>query len=71
MGLPWWLVGKESARNVGDCLQYGRRGFNPWVRKIPWKRKWQSTLEFLPGKFHRQRNLTGYSSWGCKELDMT
>ena len=35
---------------VKSCLQCGRPGFNPWVRKIPWKRKWQSTPVFLPGK---------------------
>ena len=40
-------------------------GFNPW------RRKWQPIPVFLPGKFHEQRNLGGYSPWGCKELDMT
>ena len=43
----------------------------PWVGKIPWKRKWQPTLVLLPGKSHGQRSLAGYSPWGCKELDMT
>ena len=42
------------------------------VGKIPWRRKWQPTLVFLPGKFHRQRNLAGgYSVWDCKGLDIT
>ena len=36
-----------------------------------WRRKWQSTPVFLPGKFHGYRSLLGYSPWGCKELDMT
>ena len=36
-------------------------GFNPWVRKIPWRRKWQPTPVFLPGKSHGQRSLVGYS----------
>ena len=45
--------------------------FDPWVRKISWRRKWQPTPVFLPGKFHGQRNLEGYSPWGHKELDMT
>ena len=45
--------------------------FNPWVRKIPWRRKWQSTPVLLPGKFHGWRSLVGYSPWGCKESDMT
>jgi len=39
--------------------------------KIPWKRKWQPAPVFLPEKFHRQRNMAGYSPWGCKESDMT
>ena len=45
--------------------------FNPWVRKIPWRRAWQLTLVFLPGEFHGQRSLAGYSPWGHKESDMT
>ena len=48
-----------------------RLGFDLWVRKIPWTREWLPTPVLLPGEFHRQRSLTGYSSWGCKELDMT
>ena len=46
-------------------------GFNPWVRKIPGKRKWQPTPVLLPGKSHGWRSLVGYSPWGCKELDVT
>ena len=42
-------------------------GFNPWVRKIPWKRGWLPTPVFLPGEFHGQRSLAGYSPWGRKE----
>ena len=56
---------KESARNVGVP------GFNPWVGKMPWRREWQLSPVFLPGKFHGQRNLVSYSPWSCKELDMT
>ena len=43
--------------------------FNPWIRKTPWRRKWQPTPVFLPGRFHGQRSLAGYSPWGHKELD--
>ena len=46
-------------------------GFNPWVRKIPWRRKWQPTQVLLPGKFHGWRSLVGYSPWGCKESNTT
>ena len=48
-----------------------RYGFDPWVRKIPWRRAWQPTPVFLPGEAHRQRSLAGYCPWGCKELDTT
>ena len=41
--------------------------FNPWVGKIPWGREWQLTPVFLPGEFHEQRSLAGYSPWDCKE----
>ena len=53
------------------CLQCGRPGFNPWVRKMPWRRKRQPTPILLPGKFHGWRSLVSYSPWDCKELDMT
>ena len=64
-GLPWWLRGQSI------YLQCKRHRFDPWIGKIPWRRKWQSNSEFLPGKFHRQRSLVSYSPWGCKESDMT
>jgi len=64
-GLPKWLSGKESA------CQCKRLGFDPWVSKIPWGRKWQLTLVFLPGKSHGQRSLPGYRPWGHKESDMS
>ena len=47
-----------------------RRGFHPWVGKIPWK-AWQPTAVFLPGEFHGQRNLEDYSPSGHKESDTT
>ena len=62
MGFPGGSSGKESTCNSGDL-------FNPWVGKIPWRRKWQPVLVVLPGKFHGQRNLEGYSPWGHKESD--
>ena len=57
-----------QVKNVCWCR---RHKFNPWVRKTPWRRKWQPTPVFLPEKSHGQRSLVGYSPWGCKELDMT
>ena len=47
----------------------GRPGFNPSIGKIPWRRKWQPTPVLLPGKFHGQRSLVGYSPWGLEESD--
>ena len=44
-----------------------RRGFDPWVGKIPWRRVWQPTSVFLPGKSRGQRSLMGCSPWGRKE----
>ena len=58
--LPWWLSGKEST------CQCRRLGFNPQVKKIPCRRKWQFTLIFLPGKSHGQKSLAGYIPWGHK-----
>jgi len=46
-----------------------RRQFNPWVRKIPWRRKLQPIPVFLPEKPLGQRNLVDYSPCGCKESD--
>ena len=54
------------------CLQCGRPRFDPWVRKISWRRKWQPTPVFLPGKSHGQRNLVGYNIvHEVAESDMT
>ena len=58
--MPRWLSGREST------CQCRRHGFNPWVRKILWRRKWQPTPVFLAGKSHGQKSLVGYSSWGRK-----
>ena len=46
-------------------------GFDPWVEKILWRRKWQPTPVLLPGKSHGWKSLVGYSPWGCKESDTT
>ena len=45
--------------------------FGPWVRKRPCRREWLTTPVFLPGEFHGQRSLVGYSPWSCKESDIT
>ena len=60
--LRWWCSGKEST------CQGRKHGFDPWVRKIPCRRKWQPALVFLPGKPHGQRSLGGYGLWGHKRV---
>ena len=62
MGLPRWLRGRECACQCRRC------GFYPWVRKTPWRRKWQPTPVFLPGKSHGQRSLAGNSPWGSHRV---
>ena len=62
------LVVKNLLANAGDVK---RLWFDPWIRKIPWKRAWQPTPVFLPGKSLGQRSLSGYNSQDCKEMDMT
>ena len=63
-----WCSGNESTCQSRRCRWHG---FDPWVGKIPWSRKWQPMPLFLPGKFHGQRRLAGCSLWCCKELDIT
>ena len=60
VGLTWWLSGEEFT------WEWRKHGLYPWVGNIPWRRKWQPTPVFLPGKSHRQRSLLGYSPWGRK-----
>ena len=63
--LPRWvLVVKNLRADAGDM----RPGFDPWVGKIPWRRKWQPTPVFLPGKSHGQGSLAGCSPWSCKRV---
>ena len=52
----------------GSTCQCRSRRFHPWVRKITWRRKWQSNPVFLPGKSHGQRSLVLYSPWGCGKV---
>ena len=65
IGFPGGSVDKRI------CLKCRRTRFDPWVGKIPWTREWQPTPAFLPGEFHGQRSLAGYSPWGHKESDTT
>ena len=65
-GLPiLWSSGKESTCWCRRCR------FNPWVEKIPWRKKWQPIPVFLPGKLRGQMSLVSYSPRGHKELNTT
>ena len=68
--LPRQHSGEEPAC---QCRRPKRCGFDPWIRKIPWRRsrKWQPTPVFLPSKSYGQRSLAGYSLWGRKESGIT
>ena len=65
MGFLGGSVVKNSSASAEDA---GDPGFDPWIGKIPWRRKWQPTPVFLPGKAHGQRSLVGYSLGGHKVL---
>ena len=56
-------------KNLPASAEDMRCGFDPCVGKILWRRVWQPTPVFLPGKSHGQRSLAGYSPWGHKESD--
>ena len=67
------LLGWSSqvAQLAQHSLQCKRPRCNLWVRKVPWRRKWQPTPVFLPGKSHGQRSLGGYGPWDHKEKNTT
>ena len=68
LGFPGGDTGKEP---TCQCRTPKRQRFNPWVRKMLWRRAWPLTPLFLPGESHGQRSPEGYSPQDCKELNMT
>ena len=74
--MTWGLRRHLAKRHNGEesacqCRRHKRRRFDPWVGKIPWRRKWQPALVFLHGKLYGQRSLVGCSPWDRKDLDTT
>ena len=67
-GLHQWL---SKSRIHMQCRRHKSREFKPGVTQVPWRRKWQPTPVFLPGKSHGEGSLEGHSPWGHEELDMT
>ena len=61
LGFPGGTSGEERPC---QCRRLNRQILDPWIRKIPWRKKWQPTPVFLPGESHGHRSLTGYSPWG-------
>ena len=69
--LAWRFPWSEEPGRLQSVGLQESPGFQPWVRKIPWRRKWQPTPVSLPGQSHGQRSLVGCSPWGHQELDTT
>ena len=65
---PW---ASPTAQRSRICLLRRRPGFDPWVRKIPWRKKWLPTPVFLPGESQGRGSLVGCRLGGRTELDMT
>ena len=63
--------GQQGLESSCQCRRCKSCGFDPWVMKILWKRKWHPTPVFLLGEPNGQRSLVSYSPWGLKEPDMT
>ena len=68
MGFSGVANSKESSCQCRRCKTCR---FDPWVEKIPLRRKWQTSPVFFPGESQGQRSLAAYSPWGCEESDMT
>ena len=74
--LPWYdfisilyPIGGAVVKNLpADAGDTRDMDLIPGLGRFPWRRKWQPTLVFLPGKSHEQRRLAGYSLWGRKRV---
>ena len=64
LGFPGSASGKEL---VFQCRRHKRHGFDPWLRKIPWRTAWQPSSVFLPGESHGQRSLVVYGPQDCRD----
>ena len=71
MAVSYKTNGTNGKEPTCQSRKRERLGFDPWVGELLRRRKWQPTPVFLPGEFHGQRSLVGYSPWGQKELDVT
>ena len=69
--LKTYVQGTPEGSVVKNLPATQEMGFDPWVRKIPLRRKWQPSPVFLPRESHGKMSLVSYSPWHCKESDMT
>ena len=60
----------SAVKHLPASKRHRRCGFDPWVKKIPWRRAWTPTPVLLPEESHGQRSLAGYSPWGHKETQL-
>ena len=68
-GVVLGFPGGSAVKNLpANARRHKRCRFDPWVRKIPWRRKWQPT-PVLPGEFHGWRSLVSYSPWGSRRVE--
>ena len=65
-GFVTYLWASQVVQLIRTSCQCNRCRFDPWVGKIPWRKKWQPTPEFLSGESHGLRSLAGYSPQGCR-----
>ena len=68
--IGFWAIYRASlvTQQAMQEMQWRKCKFDPWVGKMPWRRKWQPTPVFLPGEFHGQRSVAGYNPWGHKRV---
>ena len=64
-------AGFQGTQTLKNPPAVQETGFDPWVGKIPWGRDWLPIPVFLPGDFHGQRSLVGYSHWGHKNQTLS
>ena len=67
--LPFHKMASQVTEMVKNPSTMQEIWVDPGVRMIPWRRELLPTPLFLPGEFHGQRKLAGYSPWDCKQLD--
>ena len=71
LSLSWASLGFPGSDGKVSTSKAREPDLLPGLERLPWRRKWQPTPVFLPGKSHGQRSLVGYSPWGRKESDTT